>query len=115
GISFLGFIFVLAIVTVTALVTMRLFPIYQEYFGVVRAMEQLAAQPGIAQESPSQVRSLLLRRFEVNFTKSVTRDNIKINRDNGYNVIVAYEVRQPMVGNLDVVASFEKQINLLAP
>lgn len=112
GLSLLGFIAVLLIVAVIALIGMRLFPIYSEYYNVVGAMENLKNQPGITTKSPPQIKELFFRRLYVNYVESVEPKNVLVSRSGGLHIRVKYEVRRPMVGNLDIVASFDKTVQL---
>lgn len=113
GLSLLGFLLVLALVAVIALIGMRLFPIYSEYYSVVGAMENLKNQPGIEQKSPPEIKELFFRRLYVNYVESVEQKNVLVRRGNrGMEIRVKYEVRRPMVGNLDIVASFDKTVQL---
>lgn len=112
GLTLLGFIIVVVVVGMFALVGMRLFPIYSEYYNVVGAMENLKNQPEISTKSPSQIKELFFRRLYVNYVESVERKNVLVSRTGGLHIRVKYEVRRPMVGNLDVVASFDKKVPL---
>lgn len=112
GLTLLGFAIVVVVVGIFALVGMRLFPIYSEYYNVVGAMENLSNQPGIATKSPSQIKELFFRKLYVNYVESVDQKNVLVSRTGGLHIRVKYEVRRPMVGNLDVVASFDKKVML---
>lgn len=112
GMTLIGFVFVLIIAGFFAFLIMRLFPAYSEYYGVVSAMKGLQAEPGVANMSPAKIRDLLNRRFYISYVKSVKPENVKIDRNNGYNLTVKYEVREPLVYNLDFVAKFEKTVSL---
>lgn len=112
GLTLLGFLLVVVLIAVIALVGMRLFPIYSEYYNVVGSMESLKNQPGIGAKSPDEVKELFFRRLYVNYVESVERKNVLVSRDGGLHIRVKYEVRRPLVGNLDVVASFDKTVQL---
>lgn len=112
GLSLIGFLIVVLLVGVFALVAMRLFPIYSEYYNVVGSMESLKSQPGVATKSPDEIKNLFFRRLYVNYVENVERKNVLVSRDGGLHIRVKYEVRRPMVGNLDVVASFDKTVHL---
>lgn len=112
GLTLLGFIIVIVVVGVFALIAMRLFPIYSEYYNVVGAMENLKNQPEIATKSPPEIKKLFFRRLYVNYVESVEPKNVLVSRTGGLHIRVKYEVRRPMVGNLDVVASFDKKVPL---
>lgn len=107
GITLLGFVIVLAVVGVFAYVGMKLFPMYSEYYSVKSSLKGLANEPGIANESPQKIRDLFFRRLYVNYSENVQEENVKVKRvDAGWQVDVNYEVRRPMVGNIDVVGKF---------
>lgn len=112
GLTLLGFIAVLVIVAIFALVGMRLFPIYSEYYNVVGAMESLKKDVQIDTKAPSEIKQLFFRRLYVNYVESVKPKNVLVSRSGGLHIRVKYEVRRPMVGNLDVVASFDKTVQL---
>lgn len=112
GLTLLGFIIVVVVVGIFALVGMRLFPIYSEYYNVVGAMENLKNQPEITTKSPSQIKELFFRKLYVNYVENVEPKNVLVSRTGGLHIRVKYEVRRPMVGNLDVVASFDKKVPL---
>ena len=112
GLTLLGFLMVLAVVGVFAFVGLKLFPVYSEYYSVVSDMKGVQSEPGVATMSPVEVRDKLFRRFYISYVTSVTPKEVKISRQNGYNVTVKYEVRRPLVYNLDFVAKFEKTVDL---
>lgn len=112
GLSLLGFISILVLFAVIALIGMRVFPMYSEYYNVVGAMENLKNQPGISTKSPPEIKELFFRRLYVNYVDSVEPKNVLVSRSGGLHIRVKYEVRRPMVGNLDVVASFDKTVQL---
>ena len=108
GLSLLGFLVVLAVVGFAAYVGMKLFPMYQEYYSVRSAMKGLANEPGVADMDPAKIQDLFFRRLYINYSESVKPSHVKIERmDGGWKMSVNYEVRRPLVGNLDVVGKFD--------
>lgn len=112
GLTLLGFMMVLFVIGIFAFVGFKLFPVYTEYYSVVADMKGVAAEPGIAQTDPVMVRDKLFRRFYISYVTSVKPENVKIKRDKGYNLTVTYEVRKPLIYNLDFVAKFDKTVDL---
>ena len=113
GMSIIGFIIVLGLVIFTAYLGMRIAPIYLEYYSVVSAMNGVASERGSAQLSPYDIRVRVLNRLYVSYTdQNVREENIKIIRRNGVQLRIFYEVRKPVIGNLDVVASFDRMVRL---
>ncbi|MFT3762765.1 MAG: DUF4845 domain-containing protein [Pseudoxanthomonas sp.] len=107
GITLIGFLVVLAVVGFAAFIGMKLFPMYQEYYAVKSAVTGLAGEPGVGDMDPAKIQDLFFRRLYINYSENVKPDNVKISRvDNGWNMTVDYEVRKPLIGNLDVVGKF---------
>ena len=77
------------------------------------AAKGLASGPGVGDMEPSKIQDLFFRRLYINYSENVKAENVKITRiDNGWNMKVNYEVRRPLVGNLDVVGVFDVDQNL---
>ena len=73
--------------------------------------QALAKEPGTS--DPSRAQELFFKRMDMNYSDSVKRDNIKFDRiDGGVRMNVSYEVRRPLVGNLDIVGRFENSQDL---
>ncbi|MEO6520014.1 MAG: DUF4845 domain-containing protein [Pseudoxanthomonas sp.] len=113
GMTLTSFVVVLAVVGFAAYLGMKLFPMYQEYYSVRSAAKGLSSEPGVADMDPSKIQDLFFRRLYINYSENVKAENVKITRiDNGWNMKVNYEVRRPLVGNLDVVGVFDVDQNL---
>ena len=113
GMTLIGFVVVLAVVGLFAYVGMRLFPMYSEYYAVKSALKGLAAEPGIADQDPAKIQDLFFRRLYISFAENVKPEDVKIDRiDNGWNMKVDYELRRPLISNLDVVGKFSAQQDL---
>jgi len=113
GLSIVGFLIVLSLVIFTSYIGMRLWPIYYNHYAVVNAMNAVAAERGSANWSLSQVRVRVYSNLFVSGTEGFIEDkDITKVRDNGIFIRIAYEVRKPLVGNLDVVATFDRKVRL---
>ena len=108
GMTLTSFLMVLAVVGFALYVGMKLFPMYQEYYSVQSAMKGLANEPGVADMDPAKVQDLFFRRLYINYSENVKPQNVKFERmEGGWKMRVNYEVRRPLVGNLDVVGRFD--------
>ena len=114
GMTLTSFLVVLIVVGFFLYVGMKLFPMYQEYYAVRSAMKSLSNEPGVGTMAPAQIQELFFKRLYINYSDNVKPSNVKFNRrDNGWTLNVNYEVRQPLVGNLDVVGKFESSQDLV--
>lgn len=113
GMTLIGFIFVLSFVIFLTYIGMKIGPIYMEYYSVVSAMNGVASERGSARYSPYDIKVKVLNRLYVSYSAdNVKEKHIKLTRKNGVNLRIAYEVRKPVIGNLDVVAKFDKTVRL---
>lgn len=113
GLTLIGFLLVLSLVIFVSFIGMKIGPIYMEYYSVVSAMNGVAAERGSANYSPYDVRVKVLNRLYVSYSaENVKEQHIKLTRSNGVHLRIAYEVRKPVIGNLDVVAKFDKSVRL---
>ena len=113
GMTLIAFVIVLAVVGLFAYVAMKLVPMYSEYYAVKQALKGLAAEPGIADQDPAKIQDLFFRRLYISYAEDVKPEHDKITRgDNGWKMDVNYEVRKPMMANLDVVGKFSASENL---
>ena len=113
GMTLMSFVMVLVVAGFFALVGMKLFPMYSEYFNLKGVMEEYASQPNSASLPPAQMYADLSRRFGIAYVSSVKKENIKVIREGGASKLnIAYEVRVPLFGNLDVVGKFDHSVDL---
>ena len=117
GITLIGFLMVMLVVGFFGYIAMRLIPMYSEYMGVVKAMEQVRSEPNSANMSPEQIRSALIFRFNTQYVAddAIPPQSIRIIRKgNAATLQVTYERRVPFVYNLELIGSFDKSVNLSA-
>ena len=113
GITLIGFMIVLSFAIFISYIGMKIGPIYMEYYSVVSAMDGVAAERGSANFSPYDIRVKVLNRLYVSYSaENVKEQHIKVVRKNGKHLRIAYEVRKPVIGNLDVVAMFDRSVRL---
>ena len=108
GMTLIGFIMVLAVVGVFIYMGMKLIPMYSEYYSLKQALGSLAREPGITDNDPAKIKDLLFRRLDISYASNIKPEHVKIVRkDAGYLMTVAYEVRKPLIANVDVVGRFD--------
>jgi Tfp pilus assembly protein PilE len=111
GITLIGFIFVLIVVGFFGYMVMVLGPAYNEYYGVVKAMNTVAgsAQPNTDFQT---LRMAMDKQFNVGYVNSVDAKQAKIIRDKtrGNVLHLDYEVRKPFLYNVDFVVKFAHEV-----
>ncbi len=114
GMTLLSFVVVLAVVGFALYVGMKLFPMYEEYYSIRMVLKGIASETSTgASMEPEKVRELFAKRLDVNYSDNVKPSDLKFDRvDGGWRMTVAYEVRRPLIANLDVVGKFDAQQDL---
>ncbi len=113
GITLVGFIVILLIAGFFAYMAMKLVPPYMDYFGVSKAMEQVATE-GVNGKTKNDVRRDFMFKLSFQYADQVIEPNdIKFVRvDGGTNMNVAYDQRVHFIYNIDFLLHFEKTIKL---
>jgi hypothetical protein len=113
GMTLIGFIVSMAVVGVFIYVGMQLFPMYSEFFSVKQALAGLANEPGISEESAGKIEDKFFKRLYISYSDNVKPEHVKlVRRDAGWLMTVNYEVRRPVIGNLDVIGKFHAEQEL---
>tara|TARA_R110002111_G_scaffold25053_4_gene55307 strand:+ start:319 stop:699 length:381 start_codon:yes stop_codon:yes gene_type:complete len=110
GMTLISWVIVLAIIAFFATIAMRLFPMYQEYFGVVTVMEGMEKEISTNKLTKQQVMILLSKRFNTGYIFNVKKDNIELLRGKNNvhvdKIIIDYEVREPFIAHISLVGNF---------
>jgi len=114
GLTLIGFLIVLSVTLFFAYAGMRVIPMYLEYYALVNAMELLEKDPQSASLSPAKIK----QKIQMSLWASYASDNIKdqhvriSKQSDGIKVRVAYEVRKPFLGNIDLIGTFDRAVIL---
>lgn len=113
GLTLIGFVFVLALGIFFAYTGMKIIPIYLEYNALISALKTVENTPGAAEMDPTRIRNTIMNSLWVSYASdSIKRENIRISRNDGVRIRVVYEVRKTWIGNLDLIAHFDKTVAL---
>jgi len=114
GMTIWSWLFVLGTIGFAALIGMTLFPIYMENMSVKKAVNQVGSSDTAASLNRKSAYAALVKQFYIDQVSSVKEEDISIetNDDDVKELIVAYEVRKPIMFNVDVVVWFEERKTL---
>ncbi|MBL8264882.1 DUF4845 domain-containing protein [Steroidobacter sp.] len=109
GATLLGILTIVAILGVALFAAMRLVPVYLEYMAVARALDQTAKENSGG--SMETLRTSLIRRWAVEDIKTIDAKDVQIVRANkGFTMRAWYRAEVPFVGNVSLVADFDKTV-----
>jgi competence protein ComGC len=116
GMTLIGWVIVLAIIAFFATLAMRLLPMYQEYYGVLKVMNDMEVELEGNNLSKNEVGLLLERRFDIGYISSVKKENVEILRGKNTpyvtKIVIDYEVREPFMFHIDLVGHFVTEIDV---
>ncbi|MGH8592663.1 MAG: DUF4845 domain-containing protein [Gammaproteobacteria bacterium] len=117
GLTLISFFLICALVGFSALVVLKLFPLYNEAFRVSASLKTVATMPDIAMKNADDIKNLLMRNFEVQEVRRFDERNIKkyfkVEKEKGKKertLHMQYESRGPLFGDLDLVLKFDKAV-----
>ena len=111
GATLMGMLFVGILVVFVALIGLKLFPAYQEYFAVksiVRSMKQ-----EVSGMSKSEIIASFDRRADAGYVTVITGKDLEVSKGaDGDTVVTArYQVITPIVGNISALMDFVTSTN----
>lgn len=116
GMTGIGWLVVLGLIVFFALMAIRIGPIYMQAYEVKSSLKALKNEPFITKKTKAEVVDLLNRQFDVNGIDDVDpRTALSYQSSGGVmNLGLTYQVRRHLMGNLDVVASFDFKTEIVA-
>jgi hypothetical protein len=109
GVTMIGWVIILSLIIGGALLFMKIFPIYNRNFSVKNSISTVAKKSGIANESPAKIVELVMKQMNVNSIYGFDKSDIKVQKvRNGVEIRAEYDMRENIVGNLDVIVSFNE-------
>jgi len=114
GLSFFGWLLMILVFGSVITMGMKLLPLYLDHNTMSKVLDGMAAEKGLAGKRQYELEDMIKKRFKVNNVRDFNhKDNLVIKRDkSGVEVIIDYEVRIPLIHNVDLIASFDKSVTL---
>jgi hypothetical protein len=113
GATFLGMVTIIAILGFALYAGIRLTPLYLEYMAVARALQQTAEEHGNGPTNPQSLRNSLDRRWTIEDIHSIQPKEIEIRKEGaGFSMRAWYRAEAPFVGNVSLVADFDKTVTV---
>jgi hypothetical protein len=113
GIGALGLLFFLALAVFFLTIGMKLGPHYMDYLQIRSLMQSLNEDPSLVKRGKRGLRRAIDDRLNVNYIYTVKTKDFKIDQTNeGYRVSVKYKIQEPLFANVDVLLSFDHQVQV---
>jgi hypothetical protein len=113
GVTFIGWVFLLAPLALVIYCVIRLTPIYLNYLSISKAVEQTAKETDAGSVNPAAIRVAIDKRLDVEGVTGFTAADVKIERQgDGWVVSAGYEDVVPLVANVSMLVQFDKRVSL---
>ncbi len=110
GMGALGWVAALIIGAVLATALVQVLPVYMEYNTARTAITNVIDDRQSRMQSEREIREAIARRFRVNNVDTISANDLEIRKGGGeVTVVVQYEVRRSLIGNIDLVISFDQE------
>ncbi len=107
GLSFVGWMAMVAIFGFLLLSFFKVFPIYNEYFTIQSVLKGLTKNEKVDFKSKRAIWEALQKRLGVNQVGSIKPENVTIQRKDGKTTItISYRTQRPYIGNLFIGGNF---------
>ena len=113
GMSLLGMVFVAIMVAGVVFIGFQIVPIYLENSNITRAVESVKDKINSPQTSITEVKRFIASQFSIDYISVIEANDLKVRKNSGKILVdVTYEDRRPLFYNLEVVANFNKEIQV---
>ncbi len=113
GITLISLVFLLGILGFFTLLALKIGPIYMNHSKVMHALETLKNRPDIENHSKREVRSALIKQFNMNYVDHIKKDDVMITSHYGYlKVQIKYHVKQVILANISAWVDFDNEIEV---
>ncbi|MCW8948571.1 MAG: DUF4845 domain-containing protein, partial [Sedimenticola sp.] len=90
-------------------------PIYLENLTVKDVVEALEQEPLITKRSAHEVKSMIMKRLDINGVYDLKSDQVTVKKSPGVMTIdITYTVQKKLVGNMDLLVSFSEKKELIS-
>lgn len=111
GMSFFSWLAVIALVVFGLMVTVKLVPIYMDHFALRKIVTSVNEDPTIRIGSLRELSSHINKGLQINSIRDINAAEaitITASGTDTYTVLVKYDVRAPMLQNVDLLVHFDE-------
>jgi hypothetical protein len=112
GVTFIGWLFLLAPLAIVVYAGIRLAPMYLNYMKVAKALNEVATEYKTGGANVQGIKMTLDRHFEIDMINYPTWQDVKVTHtDGGWDVEAAYEDKAPLFQNIWLYIEFDKKVH----
>ncbi|MFP5304305.1 MAG: DUF4845 domain-containing protein [Gammaproteobacteria bacterium] len=113
GLGWFGLLFVLAVIALAAIVTVKCLPIYLNQMKVASSVNKVASDPENGKGEVGQIRNALQRYWDIEDINYLEPRDVKVKRtQSGRFLSYEYEARERLFYNISIVIEFSDDVPL---
>ncbi len=107
GVTFIGMVFISALIVFAAIIGLKLVPAYIEYATVVNILRDVAHSPEARSGNPKDIQTSFRKHAQIDAIETVKPEDLEIDKEGDQVVLKAnYSVKIKLFGNLSAVIDF---------
>jgi hypothetical protein len=115
GVTAIGWLIILGLIAFFTLLTLKIVPIYIENYSVKSVLKSLKQEAGITRKTKREILTLVDKRFNINNINRVTYRDVVVEQKGGVlTVIIKYDAKEKIAGNISVLIEFNNSIRIVA-
>ncbi|MBL4762245.1 MAG: DUF4845 domain-containing protein [Gammaproteobacteria bacterium] len=112
GMTGTGWLIVLGLIGLAAIVFIRLLPLYYENFQIKSILESMKSDQAFTPTSKPVVWKKMYKLLDVNGIKSLRKEHLTLVKSKDkITLSIKYESRSAFLGNLDIIGKFEQSMD----
>ncbi|HEY2683619.1 MAG TPA: DUF4845 domain-containing protein [Steroidobacteraceae bacterium] len=113
GMTFIGLLFILALVGLVVYAGIRLVPVYLNYLKISRTLDMTATEVKGENVDPGNVRRIIDRHWQIEDPTGIDAKDIQITKDDdGISMHVVYDDAVPYLANVSLSVHFDKTVKI---
>lgn len=118
GLSMVSWLIVISFLGTIAIAALNIIPSYLNYFSARSVLSSLENDSTVKGKTAEEIKNIIKVRFEtnnlrnINVAKSVNFKNRGVSDRAGYTVVLSYEDRGRIIGNLFFVTVFQHEVEI---
>lgn len=115
GLTLISWVVVIVFLLFQGVIALNVLPVYITDSSVKKIMETLPSDPKSHGLSPRDLKTMVAKRLNINSVYDVTAEHITVKKGRGFNnVVIEYEPRGKLIGNLEYIVSFKHEAKIPA-
>ena len=108
GMTFWGWLVILGILGIAVLVGVKLAPKYLDFYSIKSLINQVAEQDFGGTPKKRDIWKSINKHLDINYIDYIKQEHLSVSKQkDGTHIMLEYEVREPIMGNVDTVLSFK--------